>query len=73
MYGFSSVICVLAKGAIEDYYLPEAPVAGQKPERALAAAELVHDREIAVALSEPLVLGRGTELEEVFEEIFRGL
>ncbi|MDI3303734.1 MAG: AAA family ATPase [Burkholderia multivorans] len=66
-------ICVLAKGAIEDYYPPDAPVAGQKPERALAAAELVHDREIAVALSEPLAQGRVTELQEVFEEIFRGL
>lgn len=66
-------VCVLAKGAIEDYYPPHAPTAGQKPERALAAAELVRDRAIAVALSEPLVDGRVTELEEVFEEIFRGL
>ncbi|HKU27384.1 MAG TPA: hypothetical protein VJQ54_18075 [Candidatus Sulfotelmatobacter sp.] len=66
-------ICVLAKGAIEDYYPPEAPAAGQKPERALAAAELVRDQETAVALSEPLMDGRVTELQEVFEEIFRGL
>ncbi|MFM0167517.1 AAA family ATPase [Paraburkholderia sediminicola] len=66
-------ICVLTKGAIEDYYPPEAPVAGQKPERALAAAELVRDHESAVALSEPLTDGRVTELQEVFEEIFRGL
>jgi putative ATP-dependent endonuclease of OLD family len=66
-------ICVLSRGAIEDYYLPAAPTAGQKPERALAAAALILDRPAALTLSEPLADGRPTELEQVFEEMFRAI
>lgn len=65
-------VCVLSRGAIEDYYPANASRSGPKPDCALRAAALVTDREAALALSVPLAGGRRTELEEVFEELFRG-
>ncbi|MDN6888390.1 AAA family ATPase [Variovorax sp. CAN2819] len=64
-------ICVLARGAIEDYYPSAAPTSGSKPERALAASNLVTNSDEAIALSRPLVAGRLSELQEIFEELFR--
>ena len=66
-------ICVLSKGAIEDYYPPEASSSGPKPERALGAAGLIDSKDGALALSQPLVAGRLPELVEVFEELFRDM
>lgn len=66
-------ICVLSRGAIEDYYPPEVPSSGAKPDRALVAASRVITRGNAVELSHALAEGRRTELEEVFEELFRNL
>jgi predicted ATP-dependent endonuclease of OLD family len=66
-------ICVLARGAIEDYYPQGVPSSGAKPERALAAAARVTTRGRAVELSLPLANGRRSEMEEVFEELFRNL
>lgn len=60
-------ICVLACGAIEDYY----PASGAKPERALAASALITTQHDALALSRPLAEGRPTELQQVFEELLR--
>ena len=51
-------ICVLSKGAIEDYYPEGTPDSGPKPERALAAARLVQSRETALSVSKPLTAGR---------------
>lgn len=68
-----SGVCVLARGAIEDYYPVDAPTNGPKPERALAAAKLVATKEAAMELSVPLGSGREPELVEIFGEIFRGL
>ncbi len=65
-------ICVLARGAIEDYY-PAGVEHGSKPERALAAARLVTTADQAAALCTPLGDGRNCELHEIFEEIFRDL
>ncbi|MDR3571713.1 MAG: AAA family ATPase [Candidatus Pacebacteria bacterium] len=66
-------VCVLARGAIEDYYPPGAPTNGPKPDRALAAIKLI-ETDIAVReLSEPLAPGRSPELFEIFEELFRDL
>lgn len=66
-------ICVLSRGAIEDYYPDGTPTSGPKPERALAAASLLQTQSQMDALSRPLVDGRQSELEEIFQEIFRGL
>lgn len=66
-------ICVVSKGAIEDYYPQPTPASGPKAERALGAARLVDSKECGLALSQPLVAGRPPELVEVFEELFRGL
>jgi len=66
-------ICVLSKGAIEDYYPPGIPTSGAKPERALAAAASVNDAAAATALSPPLMPGRNVELQEIFSELFREL
>lgn len=63
-------VCILSRGAIEDYYPQNAPASGSKPGRALAAAALVQTLEQAKALSPPLGEGRDSELEEVFREIF---
>ncbi len=64
-------ICVLACGAIEDYYPAAAPASGAKPERALAASALIATQHDALAISRPLAEGRPTELQQVFEELFR--
>jgi len=66
-------ICVLSKGAIEDYYPVGTSTSGPKPERALAAAAAVNNIAVAVALSSPLAMGRTTELQEIFSELFRDL
>lgn len=63
-------ICVLARGAIEDYYPANVPLTGSKPDRALAACSAVTTREEAVALSAPLADGRPSELEEVLGSLF---
>lgn len=64
-------VCVLSRGAIEDYYPALANRSGPKPDCALRAAALVVDRGSAQALSPSLSQGRRPELEEVFEELFR--
>lgn len=66
-------ICVLSKGAIEDYYPVGTSTSGPKPERALAAAAAVNNTAVAVALSSPLAVGRTSELQEIFSELFRDL
>jgi putative ATP-dependent endonuclease of the OLD family len=63
-------ICVLARGAIEDYYPANVEQGGNKPDRALAACSAVTTREQAVALAGPLAAGRISELEEVFGCLF---
>ena len=65
-------VCVLAKGAIEDYYPDGAPRNGSKPERALMAVSLVTDLAGARALSQPLAAGREPELIEICRELFQG-
>lgn len=64
-------ICVLARGAIEDYYPDGVSNSGPKPSRALAACSIVTSKELALGLSKPFGAGRRTELEEIFEELFR--
>jgi hypothetical protein len=66
-------ICVLSKGAIEDYYPPGCPESEPKPTRALIAALKVKDKADATALSSPLAQGRETELFEVLAQLFDGL
>ncbi|WP_204262617.1 TOPRIM nucleotidyl transferase/hydrolase domain-containing protein [Methylobacterium sp. BTF04] len=69
--GLRSVgICVLSRGAIEDYY-PVGAEHGQKPQRALLAISLIKTREDIVAISKPLDEGRNCELTEIFDELFR--
>lgn len=63
-------ICVLARGAIEDYYPEDVPQGGNKPDRALAACSAVKTREQAIALAGPLAEGRPSEFEEVFGSLF---
>lgn len=63
-------ICVLARGAIEDYYPENVAQASSKPDRALAACSAVTTREQAVALASPLAAGRVSELEQVFSCLF---
>lgn len=63
-------ICVLARGAIEDYYPENVAQGGSKPDRALAACSAVTTREQALALAAPLAEGRNSELEEVFGCLF---
>jgi putative ATP-dependent endonuclease of the OLD family len=63
-------ICVLARGAIEDYYPEGAPASGAKPDRALTACSLVQNLADAQTLSSPLGPARRTELQEIFEELF---
>jgi len=65
-------VCVLSRGAIEDYYPAHADLSGSKPDAALRATALVVDRQAALDLCPALSQGRRTELEEVFEELFRG-
>ncbi|USX15024.1 AAA family ATPase [Oxalobacteraceae bacterium OTU3CAMAD1] len=64
-------ICVLSKGAIEDYYPLGITTSGPKPERALAATEKVTDTATAIALSSALGPERNTEFHEIFSELFR--
>jgi putative ATP-dependent endonuclease of OLD family len=66
-------VCVLLRGAIEDYYPTGAPTSGPKPSRAMAAASLVKDSTTAVALSLPLAQGRMSELHQICEALFLGL
>lgn len=66
-------ICVLARGAIEDYYPADTPHISAKPERALAACQLVTDQPGALALSEALDQGRDPELMEICRALFDGL
>ena len=63
-------ICVLIRGAIEDYYPAGAPTDGPKPERAVVAAGLVANRDAALALSSPIDAGRQPELVEICEAVF---
>ena len=65
-------ICVLSRGAIEDYYPDGVGGAGPKPQRALEACKLVVDQQVAQGLSSRLADGRLSELEEVFGSIFHG-
>lgn len=66
-------ICVLSKGAIEDYYPSGVPDSGPKPTRALSAAARVKDKTDAEGLSSPLQQHRAPELVEVVAELFEGL
>lgn len=63
-------ICVLSKGAIEDYYPADIPGVS-KPDRALEACNLVTTTQIAQGLSAALAADREPELCEIFTEIFR--
>ena len=69
----SEGICVLSRGAIEDYYPVGTPTSGPKPERALAAAALLQTPLQIAPLSRSFGGGRPSELEEIFQEIFREL
>ncbi len=66
-------ICILSKGAIEDYYPNGVSSSGPKPERAIVAASLICNADQAKALSDPLATGRAPKLLEVFQELFRDL
>jgi energy-coupling factor transporter ATP-binding protein EcfA2 len=66
-------VCILSKGAIEDYYPESTPGNCSKPEKALGACELVTDAVIATGLSASLAAGREVELAEIFTEIFRDI
>ncbi len=66
-------VCVLSKGAIEEYYPVGMSAGGSKPDRSLRAASLVTCAEEAAALSVALADGRPVELVEVMQELFRGL
>ncbi|MCJ2035371.1 ATP-dependent nuclease [Methylobacterium sp. J-068] len=63
-------ICVLSRGAIEDYY-PDGAEHGQKPQRALLAVDLIKTKEDLSPISRPLEEGRACELTEIFTELFR--
>jgi hypothetical protein len=63
-------ICVLSRGAIEDYY-PAGAENGQKPQRALTAIGLLGNKADLAGVSAPLARGRDCELAEVFTELFR--
>ena len=66
-------ICVLSKGAIEEYYPEGCPADGSKPSRALKAATMIETEAHAAALSQPLAPGRSPELKEILAELFAGL
>lgn len=66
-------ICVLSKGAIEEYYPDGCPADGSKPGRALKAASMIETEAHALALSQPLGPGRSPELKEILAELFSGL
>jgi putative ATP-dependent endonuclease of the OLD family len=63
-------ICVLSKGAIEDYYPETVNQSLAKPQRALHASTLVTCGEDVAKLCPPLELGRDSELHQVFTAIF---
>ncbi|MBO9505186.1 ATP-dependent endonuclease [Qipengyuania flava] len=63
-------ICVLGRGAIEEYY-PQDAAFGPKPQRALAAIDLIESADDVRACCEPLAEGRECELEEIFGAIFQ--
>lgn len=66
-------VCILSKGAIEDYYPVGAATSGNKPDRAIQATRLVENRDSALALSRALASGRSPELVEVCGTLFQGL
>lgn len=66
-------VCVLLRGAIEDYYPRGTPSAGPKPERALAATALVDSPAVARNLSQPIADGREPELVEICDILFSQL
>jgi putative ATP-dependent endonuclease of the OLD family len=66
-------ICILSKGAIEEYYPDGCPADGSKPSRALKAALMVETEAHALALSRPLGANRPPELKEILAELFSGL
>lgn len=63
-------VCVLSKGAIEEYYPAEVEAFGAKPQRALKAANAINTREQALLLSQSSVVDGPTELEMIFEALF---
>ena len=63
-------ICVLSKGAIEDYYPETVNQSLAKPQRALHASTLVTCGEDVAKLGPPLEPGRDSELHQVFTAIF---
>lgn len=63
-------ICVLSRGAIEDYYPEGASISGPKPTRAIEACDLIQNAGDATALSDPLEPGRDPELTEILQKIF---
>jgi len=63
-------ICVLSRGAIEDYY-PAGATGNQKPAKALHAISLLTTAADAGQLSTPLEAGRPCELSGIFAELFR--
>ncbi|MDC7694238.1 AAA family ATPase [Asticcacaulis sp. DXS10W] len=65
----ASGICVLSKGAIEDYYPPQTPTSGAKPERALEACRLILNQASAEALSGPIAQDRPPELVQIFDAL----
>lgn len=62
-------ICVLSRGAIEDYY-PAGAVGDQKPARAMHAITLLPDAASIAQVSYPLEPGRACELTEIFTSLF---
>lgn len=63
-------ICVLSRGAIEDYYHANAPATGPKPERAMSATQLVVTSADALSLSSAFSQGREPELAEICGQLF---
>lgn len=62
-------ICVLSRGAIEDYY-PDGAEGDQKPQRAMHAISLLNEPADLATVSTPLAEGRSCELSEIFSELF---
>lgn len=63
-------ICILGRGAIEEYYPEEASI-GPKPQRAILAIDMLATDDHVRECCPPLLEGRNCELEDVFEAIFR--
>jgi putative ATP-dependent endonuclease of the OLD family len=63
-------ICVLSRGAIEEYYPEDVEQSGSKPQRALRAAAKITCAEEAAKLCSPLTAGRQSELHEIFTQLF---